>query len=168
MNQQAIRLKMASTFYDSPHGLMNKFNISSAADQALLVTECMKIEQFRKVVGTKTYETKALAGSPKIGESVNTYIWENSNKLLGKYEGVLGCKTGITNAAGPCFAGYYENEENDIKLALILCHSKSLEARWDEIVEMINWYKRTVLAKLNKERKLRFRFEQQKRERQFV
>ena len=150
---------MASTFYDSPHGLMNKFNISTAADQALLVAECMKIDQFRKVVATKIYETKALAGSPKIGEGVNTYIWENSNKLLGKYEGVLGCKTGITNAAGPCFAGYYENEESETRLALILCHSKSLDARWVEIEEMINWYKRTILARLNKERKLRFRFE---------
>ena len=44
MNQQAVRLKMSSTVYDSPHGLMNKYNVSSAADQALLVGECMKIE----------------------------------------------------------------------------------------------------------------------------
>ena len=124
----------------------------------------MKLEQFRKVVATKTYETKALSGSPKVGDSTNSYFWENSNKLLGKHEGVLGCKTGITNAAGPCFAGYYEDESNDIRLALILCHSKSLEARWLEIEHMINWYKRTVLVKLNKEKKMKLRL----RERQFV
>jgi D-alanyl-D-alanine carboxypeptidase len=102
------------------------------------------------VVAAKTHETKALSGSPKVGESTNSYSWENSNKLLGKHEGVLGCKTGITNAAGPCFAGYYENEDTDTKLAIILCHSKSLEARWLEVEQMINWYKSTVLEKLNK------------------
>lgn len=101
-----------------------------------------------------------MAGSPKVGDSVNTYIWENSNKLLGKHEGILGCKTGITNSAGPCFAGYYEDQDNDIKLALILCHSKSLEARWTEIEMMVDWYKKTVLTKILRERKLRQRFEQ--------
>jgi len=37
MNFQANKVKMGSTFYDSPHGLMNKHNFSSALDQALLV-----------------------------------------------------------------------------------------------------------------------------------
>ena len=54
---KANKLKMACTFYDSPHGLMNKHNYSSASDQALLVSECMKIDVFRRVVGTKVYET---------------------------------------------------------------------------------------------------------------
>ena len=54
-------MKMGYTFYDSPHGLMNKNNWSSAEDQAILISECMKLDSFRKVVGTKTYETKAYA-----------------------------------------------------------------------------------------------------------
>jgi len=57
-------------------------------------------------------------------------------------EGLIGCKTGITNAAGPCFGGYYENKEMDLKLALILCNSKSMEARWDEIRLMVDWVKK--------------------------
>ena len=47
------KLKMGGTFYDSPHGLSNKLNYSCAEDQAFLVTECMKIDIFRKVVGQK-------------------------------------------------------------------------------------------------------------------
>lgn len=129
---------MLSTYYDSPHGLMNKNNYSTATDVALLTTECMKNEIFRKVVGTVLYETTALGGSPKNGEGkLNKYRWENSNKLLGKLPGLIGCKTGITTAAGPCFAGYYEKD--DIKLAIILCHSKSMEARWDEIKLLVDW-----------------------------
>ena len=36
-----------------------------------------------------------------------TYNWENTNKLLG-VPGFVGCKTGITPAAGPCLAAAYE------------------------------------------------------------
>ena len=53
MNQLVKKLKMGGTFYDSPHGLSNKLNYSCAEDQAFLVTECMKIDIFRKVVGQK-------------------------------------------------------------------------------------------------------------------
>ena len=55
--------------------------------------------------------------------------------------GLIGCKTGITNAAGPCFAGYYEDLKAGIKLALILCHSKSTDDRWSEITQMVEWAK---------------------------
>jgi D-alanyl-D-alanine carboxypeptidase len=49
-------------------------------------------------------------------------------------EGLLGCKTGITDAAGPCFGGYYENNKKDgMKLAIVLCHAKTLDHRWVEI-----------------------------------
>ena len=123
---------MNSTFYDSPHGLMNKNNYSTAYDIALLTGECMKIELYRKIVGTKVYETSALSGSPKDGNgNLTKYVWENSNKLLGKVPGLLGCKTGITTSAGPCFAGYYEKD--DKKISIILLHSKSLDHRWVEI-----------------------------------
>ena len=119
-------MKLGSTFYDSPHGLMNKFNISTAADVAILTTECMKIDEYRKVVGTVKYECIAGPGSSKtIDGKLNKYKWENSNKLLGNYPGILGCKTGITTAAGPCFAGYYE--KGNTKLAIILCHSKTMD-----------------------------------------
>ena len=47
MNGQANRLKMSGTVYDSPHGLANKMNMSTAEDQAYLVCECMKYDFFR-------------------------------------------------------------------------------------------------------------------------
>ena len=44
---------MYSTNYDSPHGLMNKWNYSSATDQAKLSHHCMQIDEFRQVVNTQ-------------------------------------------------------------------------------------------------------------------
>ena len=134
---------MLYSFYDSPHGLMNKNNWSTAEDQTILISECMKNETFRKVVGTKSYETLAHGGTRL--EGLTQYRWENSNKLLGKMEGLLGCKTGITDAAGPCFGGYYEQIKKDgtigMKLAIVLCHAETLDHRWVEIRSLVDWTK---------------------------
>jgi D-alanyl-D-alanine carboxypeptidase len=102
----------------------------------------MKNEIFRKVVGTKTYQTTA-HGTIKESRVGNTeYKWDNSNKLLGKMNGLLGCKTGITDAAGPCFGGYYECKKKEgMKLAIVLCHAKSLDHRWVEIEALVDWTK---------------------------
>lgn len=85
---------MCSTNYDSPHGLMNKSNYSTAEDQAILVRECMKIDIFRMVVRVSEYETKSVGGIDK--KFVTVYKWENTNKLLNVMPGIIGCKTGIT------------------------------------------------------------------------
>ena len=96
---------MDNTHYDSPHGLMNKHNISCAYDVALLIEACMQIEYYRQIVNTQVYECEAKFSNK---EKLTKYRWENTNKLLGRDNGFIGCKTGVTNAAGPCFAGYYE------------------------------------------------------------
>ena len=62
MTKNAQSLGMYDTFYDSPHGLRNERNFSTAYDVALLTQECMKIQLFRQVVGTRVYEAKALNG----------------------------------------------------------------------------------------------------------
>ena len=66
-----------------------------------------------------------------VEKALNTYKWVNTNKLLGVFDGLKGCKTGVTQAAGPCFAGYYEKD--GLKLALVLCNSVSMDHRWVEI-----------------------------------
>lgn len=41
MNFYAQKLGLTNTVYDSPHGLINKHNVSCAADIAKLIRECM-------------------------------------------------------------------------------------------------------------------------------
>ena len=59
MNIYAKELGLKDTYYDSPHGLMNRNNYSTAFDICHLINECMKNPIFREVVGTATYETKS-------------------------------------------------------------------------------------------------------------
>jgi D-alanyl-D-alanine carboxypeptidase len=58
MNRNAAKLHLKSTFYDSPHGLNNPLNKSTAFDVAKLGAECMKDARFRRVVSTHKYVVK--------------------------------------------------------------------------------------------------------------
>lgn len=53
--------------------------------------------------------------------------WENTNHMLGQ-QGYIGCKTGITDAAGPCLSAAYQKD--GFFFVMILLNSKSMEARW--------------------------------------
>ena len=41
MNDNAAALKLMNSFFDSPHGLMNPQNVSTAYDMARLSSVCM-------------------------------------------------------------------------------------------------------------------------------
>jgi D-alanyl-D-alanine carboxypeptidase len=50
MNKTAEVLGLKHSMFDSPHGLSNINNKSSAMDIAKLSTQCMKFKMFREVV----------------------------------------------------------------------------------------------------------------------
>ena len=56
MNCQAQKLGMLNTIFDSPHGLANSFNVSTAFDIAVLTSACMQIETIAHVVRTPFLE----------------------------------------------------------------------------------------------------------------
>jgi serine-type D-Ala-D-Ala carboxypeptidase (penicillin-binding protein 5/6) len=91
MNYYARELNLLSTYYDSPHGLSNPHNYSTANDQAVLSLICMENEKFARVVCSKAYFC-----------ATTNQTWYNTNKLL--EDGFLGVKTGITPTAGPCLS----------------------------------------------------------------
>lgn len=101
---------MTNTLFDTPHGMMNSINVSTAHEMCLLAHHCLQNELFLEIVGTERYTCKGQLG--------RTYQWVNTNKLLGgdsedgipRFEGTIGCKTGVTSTAGPCFAGAFKRK----------------------------------------------------------
>ena len=105
----------------------------------------MQNEVFSEVVKTPFYEVET---------ELAQYEWQNTNRLLGYdfdsedtvplFMGTLGCKTGVTPSAGPCFSGYfsrYDNEEVEPdNCIVIVLGSKSMEARWVEVPALVKWY----------------------------
>ena len=56
--------------------------------------------------------------------------------LLGR-SGYTGCKTGITEAAGPCCSVTYQKDGNCY--AIILLNSISMKERWIEVPNLVDW-----------------------------
>ena len=87
MNLRARALGLTQTHFANPHGLDSGENYSTALDLARLAQAALQNEQFRTVVSTKTI---ACAGR----------TLTNHNKLLWRYDGCIGVKTGYTRHAG--------------------------------------------------------------------
>ena len=87
MNETAARLGMRNTHFANPNGLDDPQHYSTAYDMAVLARAVLEREELRRIVGTKTLN---VAGR---------YL-ANHNKLLWRYEGCTGLKTGYTDEAG--------------------------------------------------------------------
>ena len=88
MNQKATELGMKNTTFHNPNGLDEvDGNFSTAYDMALVTSEAMKYQAYRKIAGTQKYTLKT---------NMNTYSWTNKNKLLRTYKYATGGKTGYT------------------------------------------------------------------------
>jgi|TARA_B110000305_G_scaffold66530_1_gene74505 D-alanyl-D-alanine carboxypeptidase (penicillin-binding protein 5/6) len=131
MNKQAEILGLKGSFYDSPHGLGNYNNKSTALDVARLSTFAMKLPKFREVVQTKFFTVKkGLNGNKK------TYKWYNTHAMLGQ-RGINGIKTGITPVAGPCLCTSISLD--GIDLVVVIISTKSMDIRWPETWKLANW-----------------------------
>ena len=87
MNEWAADLGMADSHFANPNGLDDEEHYSTAYDMALLAQAVLKNEILRKMVSTRSITVA--------GRSLT-----NHNKLLWRYEGCIGMKTGYTEAAG--------------------------------------------------------------------
>lgn len=87
MNEKAQALGMKDSHFANPNGLNAEGHYSSAYDMALLARACLENDTLREIVATK---------SITLGDRTFT----NHNKLLWRYEGCIGLKTGYTEKAG--------------------------------------------------------------------
>lgn len=91
MNERAAELGMTHTRFSDPHGLSDGDHYASARDMALLACACLKNETVAAIVATKSIVCE--------GRSLT-----NHNKLLWRYDGCTGMKTGYTRQAGRTLA----------------------------------------------------------------
>lgn len=87
MNEKAEDLGLTATHFANPHGLDSEENYSTAKDLAILGAYAMENELFREICSTKSIQLQSRS-------------LVNHNKLLWRYDGAVGIKTGYTKAAG--------------------------------------------------------------------
>lgn len=94
MNQKARALGARETVLRNPHGLDMIGHVSSAWDMALFTRELLADPVLARIVATKTHRMPWKDGRER--------IFDNHNKLIGRYAGAIGVKTGYTQQAGHC------------------------------------------------------------------
>lgn len=87
MNAKAAELGMTDSHFANPNGLNDEEHYSTAYDMALLARACLENESLARMVATKS-------------ATFGTRTFTNHNKLLWRYEGCIGMKTGYTEKAG--------------------------------------------------------------------
>jgi len=97
MNEKAENLGLSHTHFANPHGLDSEENYSTARDLAHLSAYAMENPLLREICATKSVQ-------------IGNRSLVNHNKLLWRYEGAVGVKTGYTKAAGRILASAAEKE----------------------------------------------------------
>jgi serine-type D-Ala-D-Ala carboxypeptidase (penicillin-binding protein 5/6) len=99
MNATAAQLGLAHTHFTSPDGLPYPTEFSTYSTPADLLTlglAAMQVPLFRAIVGQRFYTL------PRSRGYHHAYWWNNTDSLIGTYQGAVGIKTGYTDAAKHC------------------------------------------------------------------
>ncbi len=121
MNREAGELGLKNTSFSNPHGLDDAGNYSTARDLAVLTAHAMKDPVFRQVVSTKT-------------TTVGSRSFTNHNKLLWRYDGTIGVKTGYTKAAGRILVSCVQRQGRQLIAVTI-----SAPDDWNDHVRLMNF-----------------------------
>ncbi len=96
MNARARALGAIHTHFANPHGLHDPHHFTTPRDLALIARRAMSLPAFSSIVGTREAR---IHGNALIGAS---RLLLNRNRLLFRWEGCEGVKTGYTRQAGNC------------------------------------------------------------------
>lgn len=132
MNQRARDLGMIHTHFSDPNGLGDENHYASALDMARLASACLRNETVAEIAATKTITLE--------GRSLT-----NHNKLLWRYEGCTGMKTGYTRQAGRTLVSSASREGQSL-----VCVTLNDGSDWADHAALLDYgfetYPRRVLA----------------------
>ncbi|NLM74182.1 MAG: D-alanyl-D-alanine carboxypeptidase [Clostridiaceae bacterium] len=127
MNEKAEELGMKNTRFLDCTGLTDEGHYSTAADVAIMSREL--IIKHPKIIHYTTIWHDTFRDG--------TFDLDNTNKLVKRYKGTTGIKTGFTNAAGFCLSASAEREGT--KLISVLLGAKTNDLRFSESARLLNY-----------------------------
>jgi D-alanyl-D-alanine carboxypeptidase (penicillin-binding protein 5/6) len=157
MNKRVRKLGLNNTHYENPHGLHHDNHYSSAYDLAMITREALKNEKFRSFINTRCQTI------PWPGHDYSRIVY-NGNKLLNRYQGADGVKTGYTKQAGSCLVG--SATRNGLQLIAVVLNSNQMYGEVSQLLDYgfnnyrkINYYEkgqtvRTISIKGGEQQKL--------------
>lgn len=132
MNEKAAELGMMDSAFVNPSGLDAEGHYSSAYDMALLAQACLKNKIVAEICATRSI-------------TIGTRTFVNHNKLLHRYEGCVGMKTGFTEKAGRTLVSAAERDGQTL-----ICVTLNDGDDWNDHAKLLDYgfetYPRHVLC----------------------
>lgn len=126
MNARAASLQLQNTRFSNACGHDHAGLYSSAHDLATLAGQALRIPLFANLVARRGMRIATVKGG-------RTFWLKNKNRLIGRYPGACGVKTGTTPNAGQCLVAMAER--GDKKVLLVIMHARN---RWLTAPAMLN------------------------------
>ena len=118
MNEKAKSLGLIDTHFANPHGLDDDEHYTTAFELAKITAEALKYPEFREI---------ASSTSKRVVKEDITRLFVNHNKLLSRYEGCIGVKTGYTQRSGRCLVSAAERDGVELIAVTLSCPDDWLE-----------------------------------------
>lgn len=132
MNEKARELGMNNSSFANPSGLNDENHYSTAYDMALLACACLDNEAVAEICATRSV-------------TVGTRTFVNHNKLLYRYEGCVGMKTGYTELAGRTLVSAARRDGQTL-----VCVTLNDGSDWNDHAKLLDYgfetYPRSVLC----------------------
>ena len=135
MNATAVRMGMGHTRFTSPDGLpypTGTATYSTPSDLLTLGLAAMRYPVFRSIVDLRFYHLPKAHGH-------HQYWWDNTDGLIGSYQGAVGIKSGYTDTARHCLL--FEAVRNGRTLigAVLGSPATGVNAGAQDAEKMLNW-----------------------------
>lgn len=127
MNEKAKELGMVNTNFLDCSGLTDEGHYSTARDIAVMSREL--ITKHPLIIEYTTIRHDTFRSG--------TFDLDNTNHLIGRYRGMTGLKTGVTDAAGYCLAATASRDGLD--LISVILGADSISLRFSESAKMLDY-----------------------------
>lgn len=128
MTNRAKEIGAVNTNFMNSSGLPASNHYSTAADLGKIAQFAYNNTKFRQLIKTQRREIHIQSG--------RKLVLENTNLLLGSYQGSNGIKTGYTRAAGECLVA--SAERNGVHLIAVLMNVQK-DQRWREAKTLLDY-----------------------------
>ena len=140
MNEKAAALGLTDTHFENPHGLASETHYTTAYDLAIITTRALRDPLFCEIVST--YKTTI-----PLGGDEGTRVLVNHNKMLRRYDGAIGVKTGYTKATGRTLVSAAERD--GLRLIAVTLDASN---DWNDHCALLDYgfahYERVTLCRL--------------------
>ncbi|TFG89654.1 MAG: D-alanyl-D-alanine carboxypeptidase [Gemmatimonadales bacterium] len=126
MNARAAKLGLRDTHFTNAAGHHDPDHYTTAKELVVMTEAALARPLFRELVSKVNYEIRSVNGKRR-------FKLENSNKLLPKYNGMVGVKTGYTPEAGRCLVALAERD--GVEVLIVLLRAKN---RWNLAERMLD------------------------------